>query len=256
VWKERNAVPNVLSSKADKPSERFVQEKRGPGETNLAWFKRNLETLESEEDGEGAAFLVMVGGKEKSHFRLRVAQAQLRHDRSPSHYSHVALLRASGWARGGSLWEIALESKRGFGFPPEDNGVQTGSLSHYASTSQFPNLAVLRLPVKLSDMQSRLKVFKQQRGELDCVELMVLWLAYVWSVARAPNPLLDGHGTPGAAFIEALAAASGFDLTPGIESRASCPEAIWQAAKWWHKYYAAANQAPIRGMWHLEHFLG
>ena len=251
-----NVVSNVLSSKAAGPSDRFVQEKRGKDETNLAWFQRNLKTLETEDDAEGAAYLVMVGGKEKTHFRLRVAQSHIRHDRSPSHFSHVALLRASGWARGGSLWEIALEPKGGFGFPPADNGVQTGALNNYASQNQFPNLAVMRLPVKLADMQRTLKTFKQQRTDLDCVELTVLWLAYVWSVRRAENPLLDGYGTPSAAFIEALAAANGFDLTPGLESRASCPEAIWQAAKWWHQFYKLANTAPIRGMWHLEHYLG
>jgi hypothetical protein len=154
------------------------------------------------------------------------------------------------------LWEIALDAKGGLGFPPEDNGVQTGSLNHYASGNQFPNLAVMRLPIQLSSMQSALKTFQKQRVEIDCVELLLLWLGYVWSAGRPVNPLLDGHGTPSAAFVEALAAAAGFDLTPGLESRASCPEAIWQAAKWWHKYYEAASMAPIRGMWHLEHFLG
>jgi len=246
----------VLSSKADRPSQRFVQDKRRKDETNLAWFRRNLEALEEEEGAKDAAYLILVGGKEKAHFRMRVAQAQVRHDASPSHFSHVALLRASGSARGGGLWEIALDGKEGFGFPPENNGVQTGSLNSYASANQFPNLAVTRLPLPLSSMQASLKNFQKQRTELDCVELMLLWLAYVWSVGRPVNPLLDGHGIPSAAFIEALAAASGFDLTPGLESRASCPEAIWQAAKWWHKFYESANLAPIRGMWHLEHFLG
>ena len=249
-------MPHVLSSKADRPSNRFVQEKRRHGETNLAWFRRNLEALQEEEGAKGAAYLILVGGKQKSHFRLRVAQAHIRHDSSPSHFSHVALLRASGWARAGSLWEIALDAKGGFGFPPADNGVQTGSLSNYASENQFPNLAVMRLPIPLSSMQSPLKNFQKQRTELDCVELILLWLGYVWSAGRPVNPLMDGHGTPSAAFIEALAAAAGFDLTPGLESRASCPEAIWQAAKWWHKYYEAGSHAPIRGVWHLEHFLG
>jgi hypothetical protein len=109
-----NAVPHVLSSKADRPSNKFVQEKRLKGETNLAWFRRNLEALAKEEGSEDAAYLILLGGKEKVHFRLRVAQAHVRHDSSPSHFSHVALLRASGWTRGGGLWEIALDGSSCF----------------------------------------------------------------------------------------------------------------------------------------------
>ena len=249
-------MPHVLSSKADRPSNKFVQEKRRKGETNMAWFRRNLESLSKEEGAQDAAYLILLGGKENVHFRLRVAQAYVRHDSSPSHFSHVALLRASGWTRTAGLWEIALDGKGEFGFPPENNGVQTGSLNQYSSADQFPNLAVMRLPIPLSKLQNLLKNFQKQRTEIDCVELMLLWLGYVWSVGRPVNPLLDGHGTPSAAFVEALAAAAGFDLTPGLESRASCPEAIWQAAKWWHKYYESTKLAPIRGVWHLEHYLG
>ena len=99
--------------------------------------------------------------------------------------------------------------------------------------------------------------FKKQRADIDCVELTLLWLGYVWGVGRALNPLLDGYGTPSAAFIESLTSANDFDLTPGLESRASCPEAIWQSARWWHEYHASqAGSAPIHGMWHTEHFLG
>lgn len=70
-------------------------------------------------------------------------------------------------------------------------------------------------------------------------------------------PNLVVYGTPSAAFIEALASACGYDLTPGLESRASCPEAIWQAARWWHEFHGGrSNSAAIRGMWHTEHYLG
>lgn len=244
---------NILTSKASSPSKKFVQDKRRKNETNLAWLERNLKALSGEESAQGAAYLVLLGGSEKADFRVRVAQSHLRHDMSPSHFSHVALLRGSGWTRGGALWEISLEPKAGFGFPPGDNGVQNGKLKSYASKSQYPNLAVLRLPVALKEMQAALKRFKTQRTEIDCVELTVLWLGYVWGVGRTVNPLLDGYGTPAAAFVESLAGACGFDLTPGLESRASCPEAIWQAAKWWHEFY---DEEPITGMWHLEHFLG
>ena len=106
-------------------------------------------------------------------------------------------------------------------------------------------------------MQDMLKRFKKQRVDIDCVELTLLWLGYVWGVGRTDNPLFDGYGMPSAAFIEALASANDYDLTPGLESRASCPEAIWQAARWWHEYHRnQADSAPIRGMWHTESHLG
>jgi hypothetical protein len=34
---------------------------------------------------------------------------------------------------------------------------------------------------------------------------------------------------------------AGLELTPGLSSQSSCPEAIWQAAKWWYQFYAQIN---------------
>ena len=248
---------NIVTSKATKPNPHFVQSKRIKDETNTRWLERHLKQLAGEDGAEGSTYLVLLGGKMKADFHLRVAQGHLRNDMSPSHWSHVALLQGSGPTKQGALWEISLEPKGGFGYPPSDNGVQQGSLKNYASKNQYPNVAVLRVPVKLSAMREVLKRFKQQRAEIDCVELTLLWLGYVWGVGRAGNPLLDGYGTPSAAFIEALASACGYDLTPGLESRASCPEAIWQAARWWHEFHGGrSNSSWLSGMWHTEHYLG
>lgn len=249
---------NIIASPATKPNPDFKQTKRrGRSESNTAWLARNLKTLAAEDGARGQAYLVLLGGKMKADFHLRVAQGHLRHDMSPSHWSHVVLLRGSGPTKAGALWEVSLEPKGGFGYPPSDNGVQAGRLGNYASRNQYPNVAVLRLPIKLSDMRKVLQRFKRQRADLDCVELILMWLGYVWGVGRAVNPLLDGYGTPSAAFIEALAAACHFDLTPGLESRASCPEAIWQAARYWHDFHdSRGDSGAIRGMWHTEHYLG
>jgi len=46
---------------------------------------------------------------------------------------------------------------------------------------------------------------------------------------------MAAHGMPSAAMLETAYATNGFDLTPGLESRSSCPEAIWQSASWWHE---------------------
>lgn len=246
---------NVLTSKADRPSELFIREERRKGEGNLDWFERTLKTLSAQKGVRGAACLVLLGGKEETDFHLRVAQGHVRHDMSPSHFSHVALLQGSGWTRRGALWEISLQPQAGFGYPPAENAIQSGSLKSYASADRYPNLAVMRLPVRVSVLKNTLTDFKKQRSELDCVQLTLAWLAWVWGAGRAGNPLLEGTGIPSAAFIEALVSSAGFDLTPGLASRSSCPEAIWQAAKWWHKFYEADQREPIHGMWHLEHRL-
>ena len=248
---------NIVASTADGPNPDFVQSKREARENNLKWVTRHLATLAAEDGAAGMSYLVLIGGTQKAYFHTRVAQGHMRNDMSPSHWSHVVLMQGSGPTDKSALWEISLEPASGFGFPPSDNGVQQGHLKNYASRNQFPNIAVLRIPVELRAMQDMLKRFKKQRVDIDCVELTLLWLGYVWGVGRTDNPLFDGYGIPSAAFIEALASANGYDLTPGLESRASCPEAIWQAARWWHEYHKdQANSAPIRGMWHTEHYLG
>jgi hypothetical protein len=250
-------VLNIVASTATELNPDFVQSKRISRESNTTWLERNLTKLAGEPGARGCAYLVLLGGTKEAYFHLRVAQGQLRNDMSPSHWSHVALLRGSGPTAKGALWEVSLEPKGGFGYPPSDNGVQVGHLENYASRSQYPNVAVMRLPVKLSEMRGVLQRFKRQRAEIDCVELTLLWLGYVWGVGRVGNPLLDGYGTPSAAFIEALVSACGYDLTPGLESRASCPEAIWQAARWWHEFHGGrSDSSAIRGMWHTEHYLG
>jgi hypothetical protein len=70
------------------------------------------------------------------------------------------------------------------------------------------------------------------------------------------SPLAEGSGIPAAAILEAAFAANGFDLTPGLESRSSCPEAIWQAAAWWHDFYKkGAGKKAIRGAYSAKHDL-
>lgn len=248
---------NIVASTTEQLNPDFVQNKRNGSEDNVKWVNRNLKTLASEDGAKGLSYLVLIGGKQKAYFHTRVAQGHLRNDMSPSHWSHVGLLQGSGPTKKGALWEISLEPTGGFGYPPSDNGVQNGYLSNYASKNMYPNIAVMGIPIKLSAMKKTLKQFKKQRVDIDCVELLLLWLGYVWGVGRADNPLFDGYGTPSAAFIEALSSANGYDLTPGLESRASCPEAIWQAARWWHEFHSnQQGSSPIRGMWHTEHYLG
>lgn len=256
---------NILSSHADSANKAFIKVERGNGQDNLAWISENTS------GGSEQTVLLMVGGKSPTAFRLRLAQAQMRRDLLPSYWSHVMLVDKFTENLGSTkIHEISLEPREGvieglneeddtirlgFGFPAPDNGVQIARLSQYSNPEEYPNIAVLKVPVKLEEVLGHLARFKQQRAILDGVDLIIRWLAYVWGVARSPNPLLDGQGVPSAAMLEIIVGACQFDLTPGLESRSSCPEAIWQAATWWHEYYEDQNKDGISGAYFCPHWI-
>ncbi len=241
---------NILSSNAKKPSALVNEVKRKADEDNLQWLARNLPP-----DAEDAT-VVLVGGTSTTSLRLRIGQAHVRHDLMPSHWSHVFLLgKLSKNAAATTVYEISLESAAGFGFPPPTNGMQKGRLGQYRDPEDYPNIAVVVAPVKQTEVMAALDRFQMQRAVLDAVDLIVRWLAYCWGVGNNPNPLLSGLGIPSAAMLEIIVGAAGFDLTPGLESRASCPEAIWQAAKWWHEYYADQNKVGLTGAYFYSHKL-
>jgi hypothetical protein len=239
----------ILSSSATERSAGLREVPRRSREDNLQWLKRNLPTA-------GGSSIVLVGGRSPTSFRLRVAQSHIRHDLTPSHWSHVMLLGSSTTALARTIvYEISLEASGGFGFPPPDNAVQEGTLGQYARPRAYPNIAILNVPVAQKDVLEALKKFKMQRAVLDAVDLLVRWLAYVWGSTHTGNPLLENYGMPSAAMLEIVFSAVGFDLTPGLESRASCPEAIWQATKWWHEYYEKQNKQPLTGAYSTPHTL-
>lgn len=239
---------NILSSNAALPSSFFNKVKREGNENNIDWIRRNISS-----DGD-PAMLVMVGGKTPTDLRLRFAQSHVRSDLAPSNWSHVMLLGKThdDLARA-TVTEVSLEPLRGFKFPPPENGVQEGELNRYRSPKKYPNIAVLHVPVRREEIDKALHRFKMQRAVLDAVDLILRWLAYVWGVGRASNPLLDGLGIPAAAMLEIVVGTAGFDLTPGLESRSSCPEAISQAAKYWHQYYQQQEKMALWGAYWAPH---
>ena len=249
---------NIISSNAGRASGTFTASARADGDDNLAWLRAALAEL-GDPDGT-PTHLLLIGGRDQIGFRLRVAQAHLRHDMTPSHWSHALLLGPiRGDLRRVPTYEVSLDPPPGFGMPSATNALQTGRLSAYADADRYPNVALLRLPVDATQWQrattreeiSVLERFEKQRSVLDVTELVLQWLGFLWGVGQAANPLLQGYGVPSAAAIEAILNAVGYDLTPALESRASCPEAIWQAAKWWHPYFLAQTPAPIEGRFHV-----
>jgi hypothetical protein len=250
---------NILSSNASSPSELFKEEPRERNENNIQWLRRmGLDWSKT--------ILVMVGGKSPVDFRLRVAQAHVRSDLSPSSWSHVMLLGSlnddlilsdvnSENLHAAKVTEISLEPADGFHFPTPNNGIQEGELRRYSNPRNYPNIAVLQVPVSREEVAPVIKKFKMQRAVLDGVDLIVRWLAFVWGVARSSNPIMDGMGIPSAAMLEIIIGTVGFDLTPGLESRSSCPEAISQAAKYWQEYYQDQQKAALSGFYYSPHDL-
>jgi len=238
----------ILRSDAADRNPRFNPVPRKPKEDNLAWLARTLPS------GSKQSALVLVGGRGPCSFRLRVAQSHLRDDLTPSHWSHALLLgNGSGKPGDRRTYEISLEPAAGFGYAPAANAVQEGKLGAYRDEQQYPNIAVITVPVATVELEKHLEKFKSQRAVLDAMELLVAWLAYVWGVGRAANPLMDGMGIPSAAMIEVVVGAAGYELTPGLASRSSCPEAIWQSACWWYKYYEKAKHQRLSGSWCTDH---
>ena len=241
---------NIISSKASAPNTLLQEAPRRANEDNLRWLSRQPRPSEDQTG------IVLVGGTSTTSFRLRVAQSHVRHDLMPSYWSHAMLLgRPARTFATTPVYEISLEPPQGFTFPPPTNGLQQGRISQYQDPKLYPNIALLNAPVPLAQVMEALEAFQRQRAVLDGVELITRWLTYVWGVARAGNPLLDGYGIPSAAMLEIAFGVAGYDLTPGLESRSSCPEAIWQAVKWWHEYYVQQNRSALSGAYYVGHTL-
>jgi hypothetical protein len=191
--------------------------------------------------------LLLVGGADLVHFRLRVAQSHVRNDLAPSFWSHVAIIRDDG--DGLRLDEVALDPPAGFRDVPRRNGVQAGDIARYDDPERFPNIGLLRFPTDAGGRDQRQTIgeaverVRRERGALDMPNLILPWLGFVWGAGTSGNPLLAGTGIPSAVFAEAAFAALGVELTPGLSTRSSCPEAIWQAALWWHRFYADQGAA-------------
>ena len=243
---------DIQCSQAVKASSSFVERRRKRGEDNVDWFQRHYPSDTDE------TLLILLGGVDPLSLKIRMAQSAVRQNATPSHWSHIAMLRNPAKTFGRTtLLEIRLDPDSGFQFPPQTNAVQEGRLDEYRDVDRFPNVALLDVPVSRRKVLDAVRRFRMLRNVVNGVDLLTAWLPYVWGATGATNPLLQGIGLPSAVLLEHVLAASHFDLTPGLASRASCPEAIWQTAKWWHEFFEHTtvdsqlthDQRPIRGQW-------
>ena len=229
---------SVHQSGAQSANSSFTESVREHGETNLQWLERHYP------QGSDRAVLLLIGGADLISIRLRIAQSQARHDLLPSYWSHVAILKTAARSfRNTQLHEIRLDPPKGFGNPAKENAIQTGRLSAYDDAERYPNIAILKLDAVRSQVESQLRQMRGMRHVVSGVDGLVAWLPYVWGATRAANPLLDEIGIPSAVMAEYALSGAGLDITPGLASRASCPEAIWQTMRWWHEYPGAQRSA-------------
>src|SRR5690606_20822617 len=230
---------SILTSKATEPNQAFTEKPRDEGADNLRW-------IEAIEPQEGTIEVLLLGGRGPVDFRLRIAQAHARHDLSPSHWSHVLLVAPRAAALESTpIFEVSLTPPTGFGFPVPVNAVQTAELGRYGDPKAYPNLALIQVRGTWEVIERHVDRLRRQRAAVDLTELLLTWLAFAWGAGKMGNPLLDGRGIPSAVMVELVLGAAGVNLTPGSVQGASCPEMVWQAAKWWQEFYSGSGDVPL-----------
>lgn len=222
-----NNSPDVQTNR------KFKKAGAAKGEGNKAWLKRIIG-----ENGFTGQGLLLIGGSSMPDFHIRVAQSYLRHDLSPSYWSLTGILIDSE-----TFYSVPLQWRDELQEMPRSNGIQKCNLADYDDPERYPNFAFVQFTEdhqQILEYAERLKL--QRSSVIDLVGLVVGWLAFVWGVRQKKNPLFDGEGVPSAVFVEAVYGICGIELTPGLETSSSCPEAIWQAAKWWSSFYKESSK--------------
>jgi len=207
------------------------------GESNTAWLER------VDQEGitrEGS--ILLLGGNSMADFRVRVSQSYLRFDLTPSYWSIVGVLTANN-----SMFSVPLQITEDISEIPHVNAVREFELSEFDDVERFPNIAAIQVTSTPEKVVKYIEAMKLQRGLIDLPALVLSWLSYVWCVGKQANPLLNGEGLPSAVFAETLFGLAGIELTPGLATASTCPEAIWQAAKWWASFYEQTSDfaAPV-----------
>lgn len=197
----------------------------------------NFTWLESTGYREG---VLLLGGTSIVDFRMRVAQSELRQDLLPSFWSTCGLLVDGKMLLTARVDAISNSSAR-----VERNGLEAVPLevgSAYGNPALYPNIAILQFTDDHAAIKDHVARIGQERNIVDLLAQIVAWLGYCWAVGGSSNPLMQGHGIPSATLVERAHGLAGIDLSPGLPSASSCPEAIWQAARWWYTEYEPVDR--------------
>ena len=121
------------------------------------------------------------------------------------------------------------------------NGVSLRRLSDYvnagtgeAATRAWPNAAIISIGLTADERKQVLeRALHPEVDQLgyDLPRLLSTWYGFINNRAGFPNPLVQGNGMPGAAYLQLAYDAAGVDLAPGSVERNVSNEHIWQAAK-------------------------
>jgi hypothetical protein len=219
---------------------------RTEGERNLAWGERAVVDMRADAGPDAWTYIALLGGSDTLAFRLRVAQSHLRGDMLPSYWSEAILIRLTGATLAGAeAISVPLAQPPGPAYAPTENGVVGVPLSDFDDPARYPNIALIALPKAQAKILARVELFRRARSTFDALEHVLRWLAFAWGVARTPNPLHENYGIPSAGMLETVCAAEDVELTPGLESRASCPEAIWASALHWRDFFAKTGERRV-----------
>ncbi len=198
------------------------------GERNRQWLRR----VKADKG------IILLGGGSLTHFRIRVAQSHLRSDLLPSFWSMAGILDGAD-----AFFSVPLDLRHEASEIAQKNGVQRCRLQDYDDPTLFPNIAVIQFAGLSANTRDNIAKVEAQRSIMDMPGLMLPWLGFIWGAGDHGNPLLQGTGLPSSAFVEAVYSIDRVDLTPGVSAASSCPEAVWQSAKWWRRYYEETGAA-------------
>ena len=197
-------------------------------------------------------WVLLAGGSDVRHVRVRLAQSVVRYDERPSAWSHVALLldvdpdeplRSTGV-------EVRLDETRETG--PERHYVSFFSLTDYADPARWPNLGLVTLRPKKKARSANPAIPRVHRVDGKSLTKRVIthaldpsparathsfgawlsaWSAHLFDPSRVQNPLLANVPVPSAGFVDYVFAASGVNLTPAASTPAVCPEHLWASVR-------------------------
>jgi len=234
-------IKQTLSAQSFTQSDIYKME-RIKREANLDWLKRAFDSF-ALENIEGWSFIVLAGGKDVASFRIRVAQSHLRGDMLPSFWSECALFKIeqADFASAG-FFNIPLFQPATATYAPTRNGLIELPFNKLPTQKDFPNLALLAIPVPQEKILLSLAEYQKARVSYDAVENILPWLAFVWGAGNATNPLMQQIGFPSAMMLNQIFGANGFDLAPGVNANLSAPETFWSGVKHWQDYYSKTQE--------------
>ena len=115
------------------------------------------------------------------------------------------------------------------------NAIRAPALDAFDDPERYPNVALIAFAAGGDALASSRRGPAPARHHRPA-GARVAWLA-MHGASKTPIRWSAGTVLPSAAFVEAAHAVAEIELTPGLASASSCPEAIWQSARWWGEYY-------------------